>query len=84
MSPSFIEGDYVMCYRLPWMHLKIDDVVVLQHPNYPLMIKRICEINQHGHLKITGENSLSSQFDFWFSPSRVVGKVLFHFKGQSR
>lgn len=79
MSPTLEEGDFVLCSRWPGMSIKENDLIVLYDPKFSRLVKRIVEINSAGHIKVAGDHPQSEHYDFWFSPRRVIGKVLFRF-----
>lgn len=79
MSPAFNHGDYV--FTLRWRTgLKPGDVVVVDHPRFKTIIKRIAAINPRGELRLYGDNpaSTSSEALGWQSADGVIGKVIWH------
>ena len=78
MVPRLQNGDFVFISR--WQRsLKVGDLVVVDHPLYQFIVKRVLEIDDHGLLWVGGENesSLKPQELGWIAPNRLVGKVLF-------
>lgn len=79
MSPSFNDGDYV-CALKKIKKLKVQQVVLVNHHAYGLIIKRIKKINIHGQLTLSGDNphqGVSSEDIGTIEPAQVRAKVLF-------
>ncbi|MBM6550727.1 hypothetical protein JQX58_06555 [Marinomonas ostreistagni] len=77
MSPTLHHGDYVIT-RTCLLNLHAGDVVVVQHPQFDIIIKRIAAILPHG-LTLQGDNlaaSTSSERMGLVSHARVLGKVI--------
>lgn len=77
MSPTLHHGDYVIT-RTYLLALRVGDVVVVQHPQFDIIIKRIAAILPHG-LTLQGDNleaSTSSECMGLVSNTRVLGKVV--------
>lgn len=80
MSPNFMPGDYVISFAWHGTRYQKGDVVVVKHPHYQTLIKRIAEINQIlGKVLLSGDNpaSASSESLGWLQQTRLVGKVIF-------
>lgn len=83
MSPVLNDGDYVLAS--PWaiflsgpLGLKVGSLVVVQHPQYQVIVKRLVKLDQDGRFLLSGENSASvssKQMD-WCNQSQVLGRVL--------
>lgn len=41
MSPSYLEGDYIVSITPRLIHLRIEDVITFQHASYGYLIKKI-------------------------------------------
>jgi len=81
MLPHLDDGDYVIVSR--WgINISIGNVVVVEHPIYHRIIKRVVEVCPNGKLWLSGENkqSVSSEQIGWVQPETVIGKVLFRIK----
>ena len=85
MYPTLANGDYVVISTLFW-RLKADDIVVVEHPEYQKIIKRIDTIDDQGHLWLKGDNeaSLSPEKMGWIKKQWLVGKVIYTIKPRSR
>lgn len=81
MHPKLAEGDFVLA-SMRFYRLRIDDVVVVSHPLYCTLIKRIQHIDAEKGILLTGENrcSVSSEQMGWINKSRVLGKVIYSIK----
>lgn len=85
LSPFLMAGDYVLVGSLPRRLLSIreGDIVVLRHPQYGTLIKRVESLSAGGdELFVVGDHpdSIDSRM---FGPVRrasVVGKVLKAFR----
>jgi signal peptidase I len=84
MYPEFKEGDFVLITRFPFVikNLTIDDVIVFNHDNYGLLIKKIAKILPDGELFIKGTQitSLDSRQLGSIPISMVRGKVIWHIR----
>jgi nickel-type superoxide dismutase maturation protease len=80
MHPRLSNGDFVVAVRY-FYRLAVDDIVILQHPLYGRLVKRIREINSAGKLRVSGENSssVSSKQIGWIKDEQIQGKVVFGF-----
>lgn len=77
MSPVLDDGDYVITSR--FKKLRPGVIVVVHHPIYKTMVKRVLEVNDQGQFRLTGENILSvtSEQMGWCSRDCLAGVVLF-------
>ena len=77
MAPNFTDGDYALAVCWPPMRLRVDQVVLVRHPVYDLIIKRIANISESGHVLLKGDNvqSTSSERLGWVSNSNIIGNV---------
>lgn len=81
MSPRFVDGDYVFCWRGFCVRPNIGDVVVVKHPHLGVIIKRVLQVNAVSReLMLVGDNvkSTPSQVMGWLSYKRVIGQVIYH------
>ncbi|PID43432.1 MAG: hypothetical protein CSB48_05030 [Proteobacteria bacterium] len=81
MSPSFRHGDYILACRWPRWLLKPGDVIVLTHPVYGNIIKRIDAIDEQ-QLTLVGDNplSISSEKIGSIGKQIKIWKVIKHIK----
>lgn len=86
MSPHFNHDDYVMSFSWRQTEFYVGDVVVLNHPRFLTIIKRIAEINDQGELRLHGDNPASTRSEEigWQPPHRVIGKVIWHIQPHSK
>lgn len=76
MAPSYQEGDYVLYWpqtlRLRWQPTRayqVGDVVLVNHPVYGRIIKRISEVIDQQDYRLVGDNPAES------TSSEAMGKV---------
>lgn len=79
MSPSFLPDSYVLSVSHPFQKLKKNDVILVNHPTYGKMIKRILNISPDGIL-LVGDNPMSVTTEQMglIQKSDVLGKVIWH------
>ena len=79
MNPNFKDRDIVLSINY-LRSLKKNDVVLLDLPNYGVVIKRIKSINGDD-LKLAGDNKKysSSIYKNIYKKENVLGKVIFRF-----
>ncbi len=84
MVPTLKDGDYVISSR--WFRLGFwpfslskNCLVVVRHPHYDVIVKRLLAFDGSGRFLLAGENdtSVSTQDMSWCSCEQVLGKVLF-------
>lgn len=81
MSPNFNHQDFVLALRWPWSRFRAGQVVLVKHPRYQLIIKRIYRVKHH-QLLLTGDNSCSTSSDAmgWVDNEDVVGRICWHIR----
>ena len=79
MNPNFKDRDIVLSINYP-RSLKNNDVVLLDLPNYGVVIKRIKSINGDD-LKLEGDNKKYSSpiYKNIYKKENLIGKVIFRF-----
>jgi nickel-type superoxide dismutase maturation protease len=83
LSPFFIEGDFVVVSKIPFVlrKIKAGDIVVFRHPVYGTMIKKVEHISPDGEeffvLGTHPESTDSRQFGP-LRRSQLTGKVIWH------
>jgi signal peptidase I len=84
MSPNFHDGDFVIALRWPGLRLQPGQAVLVDHPIFGLIIKRIKQINTEAGgqpcYQLTGDNpaSTSSETLGWITPKQIFGRVVWH------
>jgi hypothetical protein len=81
MTPTFYQGDYVLCLTWPLFRFTESQVVVVNHPKYQTIIKRIKSIKQISDNRsywLVGDNpqSTSSQELGFVTQENIAGLVL--------
>jgi nickel-type superoxide dismutase maturation protease len=89
LSPFFLQGDYVLVAKLPYIlrRLKPGDVIVFRHPAYGVMIKRLEYFTVGGEeLFVLGSHPESNDSrTFGAIPRRwVEGKVIWRIAAKSQ
>ena len=80
MWPNINHGDYVLTLKLPKITVKVDDMVVVNHSEYRVIVKRVKCIDAKGTMLLAGDNiqSTSSQAIGWVSKHALLGRVILH------
>lgn len=83
MQPFLRSGDYVFATRL-YISIAINDLIVVNHPRYGRIIKRVSNINQALGVCLSGDNkeSVTSDEMGWISLNQVGAKVIFSIKNK--
>ena len=81
MLPALTGGDFVIATRF-YRHIKLNDLLVINHPSYGRIIKRVAKISNKKNIYVTGDNSesISSEQIGSIAKSQIQGKVLFSIK----
>ena len=85
MYPTLSEGDYVVASRW-FLGIRPGDVLVVDHPNYGRVIKRVLRVSRERGLSLSGDNTYASVVPEklgWVKRRRVLGKHVLTVK-QSR
>ena len=84
MSPSLEPGDFVLASRL-YLSLKPNDIIIVNHPIYSDIIKRIDRIDENNQLWLKGDNiyhSVSSEKMGAIDKKQLKGKVIYSIRRQ--
>ena len=78
MTPTLYQGDYVLCLTWPLFRFTENQVVVVNHPKYQTIIKRIKRVSGNRGYRLVGDNpqSTSSQELGLVTHKDIVGWVL--------
>ena len=81
MMPEYFEDDIVVCMRLPFQALRKDQNIVIKHPYYQTIVKKIIEVLPSGDVKVKGNGPQSTPTEAIGVVHRdwVLGKVILHF-----
>ncbi|EAQ67452.1 hypothetical protein MED121_16034 [Marinomonas sp. MED121] len=84
MLPFLRSGDFVIASRL-FIAVSIDDLVLVRHPEYGHIIKRVAKTCPKKGLWLQGdgEQSVTSEQIGWISLAQVDAKALFFIKNKS-
>ena len=82
MSPGFNEGDFVIYMRklTSWKAYQTLDLVVVDHPQYGIILKRIVAQNAQKQYLLQSDNpkGISSTELGLCSDESIKGKVIYH------
>ncbi len=79
MLPTLKHDDFVISRRNKNAY-KINDIIVLKHPEWGCIIKRVLEYNHHEVL-LCADNpneSLSTERMGWQKNINIIGRVVYH------
>jgi len=81
MQPFLRSGDYVLASRL-YMKIAINDLIVVNHPRYGRIIKRVSNISHTLGVCLSGDNaeSVTSEEMGWVDRAQVDAKVILSIK----
>ncbi|MEP1449284.1 MAG: S24 family peptidase [Paraglaciecola sp.] len=81
MAPTYTHGDYIVSIRWPHMSVSAGTPVVVSHPKFNHIVKRISHIDKAKRMKLAGDNSLSVDTEKmgWVDKQQLVGKVILRF-----
>ena len=88
LSPLYQEGDFVLVTKIPFflISIKIGDIIVFNHPDFGIMIKKVAEIAQNnvGYV-VDGihKNSVNRHQIGIINKESLIGKVIWHFSRSS-
>ncbi|MEW5009375.1 MAG: S24/S26 family peptidase [Cycloclasticus sp.] len=83
MAPALLDEDFVLALRFPWSCFCKGQLVLVNHPRYQLMIKRIAEV-KGGDVLLVGDGpcSLSSEQMGWLDERKIIGRLYCRIKAQ--
>lgn len=87
MQPGLADGDFVLAFRRGRLVLKVGDRVVVDHPEFGRIIKRVTRLLPGGELDVAGDNlamSTHSERLGRIPRKRILGKVLIAIRGPER
>ena len=78
MTPTLHQNDYVLCLTWPLFRFRTSQLVVVNHPRYQTIIKRIQRVSDNRNYWLVGDNpqSTSSQELGFVTQEDIVGLVL--------
>lgn len=85
MSPHFMPNDYVISLTLPWLNYKVNDVVLCNHPDFGVIIKRIDTISANDTYQLSSDNVTQgvSQSTLGIQKKhQLIGKVIWQVSAQ--
>tara|TARA_B100000809_G_scaffold131230_2_gene129046 strand:+ start:28857 stop:29153 length:297 start_codon:yes stop_codon:yes gene_type:complete len=85
MSPSYLEGDYVVSVTTKLVNLRIGDIIIFKHPAYGYLIKEICQKNENGYY-VQGiyPKSTTSESIGLVNLNMIEGKVIMKIQSKTK
>ena len=82
MEPDLNDGDYIVVLSLFLNRLRLDDWVVIQHPQFGNIVKQICGVSSEGY-KVKGLSKYSTDTESLgvIRQNMIRGKVLLRIAG---
>ena len=77
MLPVLSGGDFIIISKL-YFRLKVGDFVVVDHPVYELIVKKVFKISVNKQYLLSGEDqsSLKPEQMGWLNKAQIKGKVI--------
>jgi len=84
MHPTLCDGDYIIAHNYCTKKLSIGDIVIVEHPIYGEIIKRLSHIDDADNLWLTGDgtDTLSTRKMGAIPRSALTARILWHIKGK--
>ena len=84
MAPAFNDGDFVVTARRWLSQYQQQDVVVVNHETYGVIIKRIQSVLTDGRVRLQGDNRQSTSTSQLGNIERkqIIGRVCWHIKAR--
>jgi signal peptidase I len=84
MHPTLCDGDYIIAHNYFLKTLSIGDIVIVDHPIYGEIIKRLSYIDNADNLWLVGDgtDTLSSQKMGAIPRSALAARMIWHIKGK--
>lgn len=78
MAPGLMPGDYIIALKCPQQCYQAGHIVLLQHPRYGAIIKRI-KSKQDRQVLLSGDNpaSVSSEQMGWLDQKLIQAKLIY-------
>jgi len=78
MYPALVENNYIVINHF-FRKLHVGDIVIVDHPVYKHIIKRILTIAENGDLWLIGDNivSITSEKMGWIKTPWIKGRVIY-------
>lgn len=82
MDPTLRNGDYIVAAKSYFTHYQVADIVLVQHPQFGEIIKRIYQIDDNLQYWLCGDgtDTLSPQTMGAINRSDIKAKLLWHIK----
>lgn len=78
MAPGLMPGDYILALKLPQFFYQPGQIVLVKHPQYGAIIKRI-KAKQGSRITLIGDNpaSVSSEQMGWLDQGLIQAKLIY-------
>lgn len=80
MSPTYNHNDYIVSAYWPFIKMYKGHIVVVSHPTFNTIVKRIKSLDNQGRMQLSGDNLLSTESEKigWVTKENLLGRVIFH------
>ena len=77
MQPTVSSGDYIVALKYYFKPIRAGDIVIVNHPQYNEIIKRVKHIDNQGNYWLIGDgaDSLSTAKMGAICPAQILGKL---------
>ena len=77
MSPSYLDGDFLLSLTPKLFRLQSGDVIIIKHSAYGYLVKEICrKVNKGYYVRGTHPESTGSRAIGLVFPEMIKGKVI--------
>ena len=79
MIPALFPYEFVVVINWPFMRFGLNDIVVIDTPQFGRVIKRICGAQKQARFRVAGDNKFESVTETelgWISRNQLKGKVV--------
>jgi hypothetical protein len=82
MSPTLQNSDYILAFKLPNTCFRTDDIIIVKHPQFSEIIKRVQRVDSKGVLWLVGDgtDTLSTEKIGPIHPSWILAKMFWRIK----
>ena len=78
MVPTLACGDFVISWKVASCRYKVGDIVVVRHPRFGHLVKRIQSVDENSSVRLIGDSPLSTSPDNlgWQDHRSILGRVI--------
>ena len=84
MSPTLLNGDYIVAFSPLQKRFSVGDIVIVNHPQFSEIIKRIHYIDEQGKFWLIGDglDTLSTDKMGAIDITQILAKLCWHIKAK--